>query len=69
MTKKTCGRIAFGCFFICVIILVAWVEGWPYAGQKCNWVSDCDLNETCVAIPYHQRDGSSYNGICMPKSY
>ena len=62
-----------GCIAVIVIaigfLLAGWIEGWPYAGQRGNWVSDCDLNETCRTVPFNQRDGSSYTGICVPKEW
>lgn len=39
------------------------------AGNKCNWASDCGYNEECRTLSYTQRDGSSYRGICVPKSW
>ena len=66
-TKKGCIAMTL---IITLFLLVGWLEmAYPYAGQKCNFGGDCDFNETCVSIPYHQRDGSSYRGICVPKSW
>ena len=52
-----------------LLLLAGYIETNAAVGNKCNWVSDCDLNETCRPVPYHQRDGSSYNGICVPNNW
>lgn len=57
---------------ICLVLLLimGYIErAVPYSGQKCNFTGDCDLNETCRTVPYSQRDGSSYTGICVPRSW
>lgn len=68
MTKRTKSALA-GITILLLILLMGYVEALPYSGQKCNWASDCDFNETCRTLPYYQRDGSSYTGICVPKEW
>ena len=66
----TTGGIIAVVLVVLLLLLAGWVElGLPYAGQKCNFTGDCDLNEVCRTIPFHQRDGSSYTGICVPRNW
>ena len=39
------------------------------AGQQCDWVSDCDLNETCAGLPFSSREPGDKTGICVPKEW
>lgn len=59
--------------FVTVVMAVAAVVSLSNAnaavGNRCNWISDCDLNEQCKPVPYYQRDGSSYTGVCVPKDW
>ena len=67
-TPTTKGTLCIMAILI-IIILFSWVEGWPAVGNKCTWDSDCGFNEQCKPVPFHQRDGSSYSGICAPDSW
>lgn len=58
--------IVMWCF---MIVMFMYTMGEAAVGNKCNWASDCDFNETCKAVPYADRDGSSYRGICVPKDW
>jgi hypothetical protein len=70
MGERTMVRTAVVIAAWCLMIwMVMYTIGESAVGNKCNWSSDCGLNETCRSVPYHQRDGSSYTGICVPKGW
>ena len=58
--------VAAWCFMIWMLM---YTIGESAVGNKCNWVSDCGYNETCKPVPYSDRDGSSYRGICVPRDW
>lgn len=62
-TKSTVAVIIISLF----ILMAGYIEVHAYAGQLCNWQSDCGFNETCQTVPFHQRDSNTYSGICVPK--